>query len=207
MPRREWIKKNRYCRNSRLDEKSFEMLVFLWFSEFSARSAARVMASMKQIGMVQAPDAKTIAGYMQRFGFVLSEITLERDFLKEHPGFEVIRSADEALYVETIEMKAQATVEHALGTHSYRVYHALYGDAYNLETTGELALEIRRMNALRRGIKPPYRGDLAMALYRLSTREAIGEEASIDEFRRAMAGAFLQELARRPMDIGRGRYP
>ncbi|AJE47962.1 hypothetical protein SAMN05443573_102237 [Celeribacter indicus] len=161
------------------------------------------MASLGQLGLVQTPDAKTIAGYMQRLGFALSEMTLERDFLREHPGFEVTRREDEALYVKTIEMRAQATVEHALGTHSYRVYRALYGNAFSLETTGELALEIRRMNALRRGIKPPYRGDVAMALYRLSTREAIGEEVSIDDFRRAMAEPFLQDLARRPMDIGR----
>jgi hypothetical protein len=203
LPRREWIRKNRYCRNARLDEKSFEMLVFLWFSEFSARSAARVMASMAQIGIVQPADAKTIASYMQRFGFVLSGLTLERDLLREHPGFEIIRAEDHALFIETVEMRAKATVEHALGTHSYRVYQALYGKVSSLETTGELALEIRRMNALRRGIKPPYRGDVAMALYRLSTREAIGGEASADDFRRAMANSFLEELARHPMDIGR----
>ena len=159
------------------------------------------MGGLNRTGIVQAPGAMTIARYMKRFGFVLSEMTIEKDFLQEHPGFEAIRRLNKALYIETIEMRAQASVEFALSAHDYRVYYALHARKDFLETTGELDLEIRHINVLRRGIKAPFRGDLALALFRLEVRNELAAEKDTEEFRQAMLTKFLTYLEQHPMDI------
>lgn len=164
------------------------------------------MGGLAQLGVTQSPDAKTVAKYMQRFGFVLSEMTLERAFLQEHPKFYIIREEDHALFIETIEMKAQAVVEHSLRLHSYQVFRALYGDVEWLEISGELELEVRRINAQRRGIRPPYRGDVAMAMYRLRIRETLGAKVDRENLRNSMVREFLHHLDRSPMDIRRASF-
>ncbi|KUJ77225.1 hypothetical protein AVO44_17720 [Ruegeria profundi] len=159
---------------------------------------------MKAQGGIRAPDPKVAARYMQRFGFVLSEMTIERDWAFENPSYRTEKVGDPLSYLYAIETRAQFILEEALSSFEYRIYRELSGSAPYLQKEEKLAFEIRRICTLRRGIKPPYRGDLALAHFRLSTREALESTASDDEIVHAMLGQILIDLEERPMSIGGG---
>lgn len=200
MPRKEWKPKNRYCRGTRLDEHSFSALVRLWLEGLSARKAALALSELRDC---QSPDPKTIARYMRRFGYILSDLTIEKDVRSGLPGFVSLRTNDLGAYIEAIEMMSRETIERALESYDYRVYRELHRDTPFLQTTGELELEIRHISALRRGIRSPYRGDLALAVFRLSVRASLATDASEDDFRDVMVYRFLRSLERKPMNISR----
>lgn len=203
MPRKQWEPKNRYCKNTRLDEASFTTLVRLWLEGYSARKSAVAMADAEGI---RSPEPKVTARYMRRFGYTLSELTIEREICLGFPGFAKLRRHDFGEYIEAIEMMARETVENALESYDYRIYRTLHGNTPFLETTGELELEIRHISALRRGIRPPYRGDLALAVFRLSVRASLAKDANEHEFRDEMVRLFLQALENDPMDISKNAW-
>ncbi|MBN9889385.1 hypothetical protein [Salipiger abyssi] len=203
MPRKEWLPANRYCRNARVDEEQFALLVWFWLGGYSSRAAR---SGIMELELQAAPSVKTIANYFCRFGYVLSEMTIERQFLSDFPYLKNVRLNDLELYIEIVEHVAEETIQHALDAYGYTVYRALYGDKPYIQTTTALELEVRHISALRKGIKPPYRGDLALAAYRLMTKEAVGEDASDEYFHRVMAENFLAELEERPMDISKYRW-
>jgi len=198
VPRREWKPKNRYCRNARLDEASFIELVRLWLAGVSARKA---VSTMKAQDGVRAPDPKVAARYMQRVGFVLSEMTIERDWAFDNPSFRVMKVRDPNAYLASIETRARAIVEEALSSFEYRIYRELSGASPFLQEGERLAFEVRRICTLCRGIKPPYRGDLALAIFRLSTREALVGDTSDEDVVEAMLGQLLSELEKRPTNV------
>ena len=190
-------------RNARLDEASFIELVRLWLAGASARKAISLMKTQDGI---RAPDPKVAARYMQRLGFVLSEMTIERDWAFDNPSYRTAKITDPTSYLYSIETRARFMLEEALSTFEYRIYRELSGASPVLQEGERLAFEVRRICTLRRGIKPPYRGDLALAIFRLSTREALESDASDEEIVDAMLGEVLVDLEERPMSIGRGSW-
>ena len=203
MPRKQWLLANRYCRNARLDEEEFALLVWLWLGGHSARSARGMFS---ELGHTPPPSVKTTARYFRRFGYVLSEMTIEREFITEFPAWGAVRNSDLALYIETFEFAAREAIEKALGSYEYKIYRELHGERPFIQTTGDVDLEIRHISALRYGIRSPYRGDLALAAFRIKTKATLAKDASDEEFHRVMAESFLIELEERPMDISRYRW-
>lgn len=133
----------------------------------------------------------------------MSDLTIEKDIRIGFPGFVNLYANDLGAYIEAIELMSRDTIEYALESYDYRVYRELHRDTPFLQTTGKLDLEIRHISALRRGIRSPFRGDLALAVFRLSVRASLAEDASEDEFRDIMVERFLKSLERKPMNISR----
>jgi hypothetical protein len=131
---------------------------------------------------VATPDPKVIARYMQRFGFILSEMTIERDWAFDFPSFRVLKVTDIQAYIVNIEAMAFMRIEDALSNFEYQIYRELDGATTFLHDTEKLHYEIRHICTLRRGIAPPYRGDLALAKFRLDTRETLASEANEEDF-------------------------
>lgn len=161
---------------------------------------------MKVQNGIKAPDPKVAARYMQRFGFVLSEMTIERDWSYDIPVLRVMKVGDPNAYLDFVETRARALIKEALNRFEYRIYRELSGAAPFLQEEEKLAFEIRRICTLRRGFKPPYRGDLALAHFRLSTRDTLASDANDEEIVDAMLDQLLLDLEERPMSIGRSPW-